>query len=97
MVDFEFVIHGEEQLAVCAPSALVLEEFSSGCVQSDVFPPARTPVAPVAIIWACSPVQRRVSFDGRVPVFPKHVGFACYAPRLASSFAVCLKYPLGAF
>ena len=97
MVDFEFVIHCEEQLAMCAPSALVLQEFSSDRVQSDVLSPSRTPVAPVAIIWACSPVKRRVSFDVRVPVFPKHLGFACYAPRLASSFVVLLKYPLGAF
>jgi len=97
MVDFEFVIHCEEKPAMCAPSALVLQEFSSGSVQPDILPPSRTPVAPVAIIWACSPVQRRVSFDGRVPVFPKHVGVACYAPRLASSFVVFLKYPLGTF
>src|SRR5216683_6621203 len=97
MVDFKFVIHCEEKLAMCAPSALVLQEFSSGCVQSAVLPPSRTPVAPVAIIWACSPVKRRVSFDVRVPVFPQHVGVSCYAPRLASSFMVLLKYPLGAF
>ncbi len=97
MVDFKFVLHCEEELAMCAPSALVLQEFSPGCVQSDVLPPSRTPVAPVAIIWACSPVKRRVSFDVRVPVFPKHVGFSCYAPRLAGSFVVLLKYPLGAF
>jgi hypothetical protein len=74
MVDFEFVIHCEEQLAMCAPSALVLQEFSSDRVQSDVLSPSRTPVAPVAIIWACSPVKRRVSFDVRVPVFPFTTG-----------------------
>ena len=77
MVDFKFVIHCEAKLAICAPSALVRQEFSSGWVQSDVLPLSRTPVAPVAIIWACSPVKRRVSFDVRVPVFPKHLGFAC--------------------
>ena len=53
MVDFKFVIHCEAKLAICAPSALVRQEFSSGCVQSDVLPLSRTPVAPVAIIWAC--------------------------------------------
>ena len=53
MVDFKFVIHCEAKLAICAPSALVLQEFSSGWVQSDVLPLSRTPVAPVAIIWAC--------------------------------------------
>ncbi len=97
MVDFAFVIHCEEQLAMCAPSALVLQEFSSGCVQSDVLPSSRPPGAPVAIIWACSPVKRRVSCDVRVPVFPQHVGVSCYAPRLASSCVVLLKYPRGAF
>ena len=33
MVDFKFVIHCEAKLAICAPSALVLQEFSSGWVQ----------------------------------------------------------------
>ncbi len=84
MVDFKFVLHCEEELAMCAPSALVLQEFSPGCVQSDVLPPARTPVAPVAIIRACSPVKRRVSFDVRVPVFPKHA--MCVSPCFLSTW-----------
>ncbi len=38
MVDFCLLLHGEEQSAVPTSSALMLEEFSSGCVQSDVGP-----------------------------------------------------------
>ena len=36
MVDCCLLLHGEEQSAVPTSSALMLEEFSSGCVQSDV-------------------------------------------------------------
>src|SRR4029453_9447117 len=36
MVDFCLLIHGEEQSAMHTSSALMLEEFSSGCVQSDI-------------------------------------------------------------
>ena len=52
-VDFYLLIHGEEQSAMHTSSALMLEEFSSGCVQSDVRSFSCAPVAPVAIIWAC--------------------------------------------
>jgi len=53
VMDFCLLIHGEEELAVRTPSTLMLKEFSSGCVQSDVRPFSCAPVAPVAIIWAC--------------------------------------------
>ena len=52
MVDFCLLLHGEEQSAVPPSSALMLEEFSSGCVQSDVRSFSCAPVAPVAIIRA---------------------------------------------
>ena len=48
MVDFGLLLHGEEQSAVPTASALMLEEFSSGCVQSDVRSRAGAPIAPVA-------------------------------------------------
>jgi len=39
MVDFCLLIHGEEQSAMHTSSALMLEEFSSGCVQSEYLRP----------------------------------------------------------
>src|SRR6266436_1064274 len=36
VMDFCLLIHGEEELAVRTPSTLMFQEFSSGCVQSDV-------------------------------------------------------------
>ena len=36
MVDCCVLLHGEEQSAMHTSSALMLEEFSSGCVQSDI-------------------------------------------------------------
>ena len=50
MVDFELVIHSEEKPAMRAPSALLLEEFPSGCLQPKVFSSSCAPVAPVAVI-----------------------------------------------
>jgi len=50
VMDFCLLIHGEEALAVRTSSTLMLKEFSSGCVQSDVCPFSCAPVAPVAII-----------------------------------------------
>ena len=50
MVDFDRVFHGEAQPALCASSALMLEEFPSGCLQPALFPSSRAPVAPVAVI-----------------------------------------------
>ena len=36
VMDFCLIIHGEEELAVRTSSTLMFQEFSSGCVQSDV-------------------------------------------------------------
>ena len=63
MVDFCLLLHGEEQSAVPTSSALLLEEFSSGCVQSDVRSFSCAPVAPVAIIRAYAFAQSYMSFD----------------------------------
>src|SRR5262245_64073897 len=63
MVDFCLLLHGEEQSAVPTSSALMLEEFSSDCVQSDVCSFSCAPVAPVAIIRAYAFAQSSMSFD----------------------------------
>src|SRR6266849_10227859 len=60
VMDFCLIIHGEEELAVRISSTLMFQEFSSGCVQSDVRSFSCTPVAPVAIIWACFLLERDV-------------------------------------
>ena len=36
MVDFDIAVHRAEEPAMRAPSALMLEEFPSGCVQPEV-------------------------------------------------------------
>src|SRR6266446_2925894 len=53
MMDFCLVLHGEEKSAIPASSALMFQEFSSGCLQADGFSFSRAPVAPVSIIRAC--------------------------------------------
>ena len=63
MVDFCLLIHGEEQSAMHTSSALMFEECSSGCVQSDIRSFSCAPVAPVAIIRAYSFAQSSMSFD----------------------------------
>src|SRR5207244_10869541 len=63
MMDFDLVIHREVQSAVRAPSALVLEELPSGCIQPDVLSSSCAPVAPVAINRAHSFAQRCLVFD----------------------------------
>src|SRR5215471_231924 len=63
MVDFCLLLHGEEQSAVPTSSALMLEAFSSDCVQSDVCSFSCAPVAPVAIIRAYAFAQSSMSFD----------------------------------
>ena len=63
VMDFCLIIHGEEELAVRTPSTLMVKEFSSGCVQSDVRSFSCAPVAPVAIIRAYSFAQSSMSFD----------------------------------
>ena len=98
MMDFCLLIHGEEQSAMPTSSALMLEEFASGCVQSDIrsFPCA--PVAPVAIIRAYAFAQSYMSFDWGLYVpsqrtlFPDDI---VLAP--AEWFEVFLYDPLGAF
>lgn len=97
MVDVDFIVHRDEKPAIRAPSALVLQEFPSGCIQSDVLPPSRAPVTPVAIIWACVPFERRVSFDVGVPVFPKHFGLPCESPRVVYPLVVSIEDPPAAF
>ena len=63
MVNFCLLLHGEEQSTVPTSSALMLQEFSSGCVQSDVCSFSCTPVAPVAVIRAYAFAQSSMSFD----------------------------------
>ena len=98
VMDFCLIIHGEEELAVRTPSTLMLKEFSSGCVQSDVRSFSCAPVAPVAIIRAYTFAQSSMSFDWGLYVpsqrtlFPDDI---ILAP--ASWFEVFLYYPLGAF
>src|SRR2546425_12327179 len=60
VMDFCLLIHGEEELAVRTSATLMLKEFSSGCVQSDVRSFSCAPVAPGATIWACFPTERDV-------------------------------------
>src|SRR5437879_97949 len=98
MVDCCVLLHGEEQSAVPPSSALMLEEFSSGCVQSDVCSFACAPVAPVAIIRAYAFAQSSLSFDWGLDVpsqrtlFPDNM---VLAP--ASWLEVFLYHPRGAF
>src|SRR6266700_7018993 len=75
VMDFCRIIHGEEALAVRTSYTLMLKEFSSGCVQSDVRAFSCAPVAPVAIIWACFHTERDVTCDGRLIVPFPGVGF----------------------
>ena len=63
VMDFCLIIHGEEELAVRTSSTLMFQEFSSGCVQSDVRSFSCAPVAPVAIIRAYAFAQSSMSFD----------------------------------
>ena len=63
MMDFCLLIHGEEQSAMHTSSALMLEEFSSGCVQSDIRSFSCASIAPVTIIRAYSFAQSYMSFD----------------------------------
>ena len=99
MVDCCLLLHGEEQSAVPTASALMLEEFSSGCVQSDVRSFSCTPVAPVAIIWACFHPERDVTCDVRLIVPLQDVGFPHNPVVLALTIwlEVFLQYPCGTF
>ena len=63
MVDFDCIIHREDEPAMYTPSALTFEEFSTGCVSPKGLSSSCTPVAPVPIIWTHPCAQRRVSFD----------------------------------
>ena len=99
MVDFCVVIHGEEKPAICASSALMLEEFSSGCVQPDVLSFSRAPVAPVAIIWACITTQRYMTLYHGLVMPSQGVGLSHDLVMFALSvwFEVFLQYPCGTF
>ncbi len=98
MMDFDLVLHREVQSAVRAPSALMLEELPSGCIQPDVLSSSCAPVAPVAIIRAYAFAQSYMSFDWGLYVpsqrtlFPDDI---VLAP--AQWFEVFLYDPLGAF
>ena len=67
MVDCCLLLHGEEQSAVPTSSALMLEEFSSGCVQSDVRSFSAGPAKSEAE-WATSEIRRWGALD--VPSAP---------------------------
>ena len=98
MVDFCLLIHGEEQSAMHTSSALMLEEFSSGCVQSDIRSFSCAPVAPVAIIRADAFAQSSLSFDWGLYVPSQRTlvpDDIVLAP--AQWFEVFLYDPLGAF
>ena len=99
VMDFRRIIHGEEALAVRTPSTLMVKEFSSGCVQSDVRSLSCAPVAPVAIIWACFHTERDVTCDGRLIVPFQGVGFPHHPVVLALTIwlEVFLQDPCGTF
>ena len=99
VMDFCLIIHGEEELAVRTSSTLMFQEFSSGCVQSDVRAFSCAPVAPVAIIWACFHTERDVTCDGRLIVPFQGVGFPHHPVVLALTIwlEVFLQYPGGTF
>src|SRR2546428_10772299 len=98
MVDCCLLLHGEEQSAVPPSSALMLEEFSSGCVQSDVRSFSCAPVAPVAIIRADAFAQSSLSFDWGLYVPSQRTLFPDDIVRAPASWLeVFLYYPLGAF
>lgn len=99
VMDFCLIIHGEEELAVRTSSTLMFQEFSSGCVQSDVRSFSCAPVAPVAIIWACFHTERDVTCDVRLIVPLQDVGFPHNPVVLALTIwlEVFLQYPCGTF
>ena len=98
MVDFCLLLHGEEQSAVPTSSALMLEEFSSGCVQSDVRSCAGAPIAPVAIIWAYAFAQFSMSFDWGLYVPSQRTLFPDDIVLAPASWLEVFRYdPLGAF
>jgi hypothetical protein len=99
VMDFCLIIHGEEELAVRTSATLMFQEFSSGCVQSDIRSFSCAPVAPVAIIWACFHTERDVTCDGRLIVPFQDVGFPHNPVVLALTIwlEVFLQYPCGTF
>src|ERR1700675_1156328 len=99
MVDCDRVIHGEEQPAMRAPSALLLEEFSSGCLQPEVFSSSCAPGAPVAVIRTHAFASRDVSCDRCVAVPPQRLGVPLDSAvcALAVWLAVLLPHPVGTF
>jgi len=99
VMDFDLVIHREVQPAVRAPSALVLEELPSGCIQSDVLSSSCAPVAPVAIIRAHAFAQRCLVCDGGLPMPFQGLGFSREprVPALADGCEVLVHHPVGVF
>ena len=99
MMDFDLVLHREVQSAMRAPSALVLEELPSGCIQPDILSSSCAPVAPVAIIRAHSFAQRCLVFDGGLPVPFQGLGFPREprVPALADGCEVLVHDPVGVF
>jgi len=99
MMDVDLVLHCEGQSAVRAPSALVLEELPSDCIQPNVLSSSCAPVAPVAIIRAHAFAQRCLVFDGGLPVPFQGLGFPrepC-VPALADGCEVLVHDPMGVF
>jgi hypothetical protein len=99
MMEFDRVIHREGESAVRAPSALVLEELPSGCLQPEVLSSSCAPGAPVAIIRAHAFAQRCLVFDRGLPVPLKGLGFP-REPRVPARAAGCtvrVHDPVGAF
>ena len=99
MMDVDLVLHREVQSAVRAPSALVLEELPSDCIQPDVLSSSCAPVAPVAIIRAHAFAQRCLVFNGGLPMPFQGLGFP-REPRvlaLADGCAVLVHDPVGVF
>jgi hypothetical protein len=92
MVDFCLLLHGEEQSAVPTSSALMLEEFSSGCVQSDVRSCAGAPIAPVAIIRAYAFAQSSMSFEWGLDVPSQRTLFPDDIVLAPASWLEVLRY-----
>ena len=98
MVDCCLLLHGKEPSAVPTSSALMLEEFSSGGVQSDVCSFSCAPVAPVAIIRAYAFAQSSLSFDWGLYVPSQRTLFPDDIVLAPASWLEVLRYdPLGAF
>ena len=98
MMDVDLILHREVESAVRTPSALMLEELPSGCIQPDVLSSSCAPGAPVAIIRASSFAQRCLVFNGGLPVPFQGLGLPREPrmPALADGCEVLVHDPVGA-